>query len=86
MTIGKNIRKKKVLSWHSHFNNYKCDSRLFSIQTLTKMVKIYFQIYNCIGGQGGGAVHRPPPLFAKYGMKIHPRGSIIQNFLEHNNI
>ena len=34
--------------------------------------------------EGGAAVPRPPPLFAKSGLKMHPRGSIFQNFLEHN--
>ena len=49
--------------------------------------------------EGGVAVPRPPLFFnppphqlikehklEKNGLKMHPRGSIFQNFLEHNNI
>ena len=47
----------------------------------------WFWWASIIGGQrGGAAVPRPPPLFAKSGLKMHPRESIFQNFLEHNNI
>ena len=34
----------------------------------------------------GGRRSLAPPLFTKIGLKRQPRGSIFQNFLEHNNI
>ena len=58
-------------------------SGLFQLTSLNNSASIDVT-YNHRQSEGVGGGPSPPPLFAKSGLKMHPRGSIFQNFLEHN--